>query len=64
MSEAGAGSDVANNLLRLQLHQKKGMHACMDDYIINGSKMWIAPGLQADWGNPHNKFVSQWILVA
>ncbi|XP_040287139.1 probable acyl-CoA dehydrogenase 6 [Bufo bufo] len=54
VSETGAGSDVASiktNAVR------KG-----DDYIINGSKMWITNGCQADWmclltntsaGQPH-----------
>uniref|UniRef100_A0A8C5R5R5 Acyl-CoA dehydrogenase 6 n=2 Tax=Leptobrachium leishanense TaxID=445787 RepID=A0A8C5R5R5_9ANUR len=41
VSEAGAGSDVANIKTNAV---KKG-----DDYIINGSKMWITNGCQADW---------------
>nr|XP_033786998.1 probable acyl-CoA dehydrogenase 6 [Geotrypetes seraphini] len=41
VSEAKAGSDVAN------IHTtavRKG-----DDYVINGDKMWITNGCQADW---------------
>ncbi|XP_030056444.1 probable acyl-CoA dehydrogenase 6 isoform X2 [Microcaecilia unicolor] len=41
VSEAGAGSDVAS------IHTtavRKG-----DDYVINGGKMWITNGCQADW---------------
>lgn len=54
VSEAGAGSDVA--AIRTTA-RKDG-----DDYIINGSKMWITNGHQADWmcalvntgtGKPH-----------
>ena len=41
VSEAGAGSDVAN--IRTQA-RKDG-----DDYVINGSKMWITNATQADW---------------
>ncbi|CAH2282850.1 probable acyl- dehydrogenase 6 [Pelobates cultripes] len=41
VSEAGAGSDVANIKTSAV---KKG-----DDYVINGSKMWITNGCQADW---------------
>ena len=41
VSEAGAGSDVAG--LRTNA-VKSG-----DDYVINGSKMWITSGTQADW---------------
>ncbi|XP_071941825.1 probable acyl-CoA dehydrogenase 6 [Antedon mediterranea] len=41
VSEATAGSDVANIKTTAV---KKG-----DDYIINGSKMWITNGHQADW---------------
>ena len=41
VSEAGGGSDVA--ALKTAA-QKDG-----DDYIINGSKMWITNGMQADW---------------
>ncbi|HHH11538.1 MAG TPA: acyl-CoA dehydrogenase, partial [Sorangium sp.] len=41
VSEASAGSDVAG--LRTSA-RKDG-----DDYIINGSKMWITNGTQADW---------------
>jgi isovaleryl-CoA dehydrogenase len=40
MSEAGAGSDVVSMTLRAD---KKGDH-----YILNGSKMWITNGPQAD----------------
>lgn len=54
VSESGAGSDVAS--IRTTA-VKKG-----DDYVINGSKLWITNGLQADWicllantseGHPH-----------
>ncbi|KAM4027213.1 putative acyl-CoA dehydrogenase 6 [Anomaloglossus baeobatrachus] len=54
VSESGAGSDVASIKTKAV---KKG-----DDYIINGSKMWITNGCQADWmclltntsdGHPH-----------
>ena len=54
VSEAGAGSDVAG----LKTWAKKDG----DDYVINGSKMWITNGTQADWacmlvntseGKPH-----------
>jgi citronellyl-CoA dehydrogenase len=41
VSEPGAGSDVAALKTRAR---KDG-----DDYIINGSKMWITNGMQADW---------------
>ncbi|WP_340151388.1 acyl-CoA dehydrogenase family protein [uncultured Sneathiella sp.] len=41
VSEAGAGSDVANIKTTAV---KDG-----DDYIINGSKMWITNGVQGDW---------------
>ncbi|XP_073438150.1 probable acyl-CoA dehydrogenase 6 isoform X1 [Dendrobates tinctorius] len=41
VSETGAGSDVASIKTKAV---KKG-----DDYIINGSKMWITNGCQADW---------------
>ncbi len=41
VSEAVAGSDVA----RIQTNARKDG----DDYIINGSKMWITNGMQADW---------------
>ena len=40
-SEPGAGSDVANIKTTAR---KDG-----DDYVINGSKMWITNSLQADW---------------
>ncbi len=41
VSEAGGGSDVA----ALKTHAlKEG-----DDYVINGSKMWITNGMKADW---------------
>lgn len=41
VSETGGGSDVANIKTT----------ACRDggDYVINGSKMWITNGTQADW---------------
>ncbi len=54
VSEAGAGSDVASIKTTAR---KEG-----DDYIINGSKMWITNGTQSDWacmlvntgeGKPH-----------
>ncbi|XP_073533440.1 probable acyl-CoA dehydrogenase 6 isoform X1 [Phyllobates terribilis] len=41
VSESGAGSDVASIKTKAV---KKG-----DDYVINGSKMWITNGCQADW---------------
>jgi citronellyl-CoA dehydrogenase len=41
VSEAGGGSDVAALKTRAR---KDG-----DDYVIDGSKMWITNGLQADW---------------
>ena len=41
VSEPGAGSDVAN--IRTTAF-KDG-----DDYVINGTKMWITNGTQADW---------------
>lgn len=41
VSEAGGGSDVA--AVRTQAATDG------DDYVINGSKMWITNGLQADW---------------
>ena len=41
ISEAGGGSDVA---AVKTVAEKDG-----DDYVINGSKMWITNGLQADW---------------
>ncbi|KAM3929520.1 putative acyl-CoA dehydrogenase 6 [Leptodactylus fuscus] len=41
VSESGAGSDVASIKTKAV---RKG-----DDYIINGSKMWITNGCQADW---------------
>jgi len=41
VSEPGAGSDVAG----LTTNAKSDG----DDYIINGSKMWITNALQADW---------------
>ena len=41
VSEPGAGSDVA--MLKTTA-RKDG-----DDYIINGSKMWITNGMKADW---------------
>jgi len=54
VSETGAGSDVAAIKTRAE---KDG-----DDYVINGGKMWITNGTQADWAcllvntegdNPH-----------
>ena len=54
VSEVGAGSDVA----AIKTHARKDG----DDYIINGSKMWITNGIQGDWactlvntseGKPH-----------
>jgi len=41
VSETGAGSDVAG----LKTTARKDG----DDYIINGSKMWITNGMQSDW---------------
>ena len=41
VSEAAGGSDVASVKTRAR---KEG-----SDYVINGSKMWITNGLQADW---------------
>lgn len=41
VSEVGAGSDVANTKTKAT---KDG-----DDYVINGSKMWITNSTQADW---------------
>ena len=41
VSEAGGGSDVA----ALTTHARKEG----DDYVINGSKMWITNGMKADW---------------
>ena len=41
VSEQGAGSDVAN--IRTEARTDG------DDYVINGSKMWITNSLQADW---------------
>ncbi|XP_009947485.1 PREDICTED: probable acyl-CoA dehydrogenase 6, partial [Leptosomus discolor] len=41
ISEAGAGSDVANIKTRAV---RKG-----DEYVINGGKMWTTTGCQADW---------------
>ena len=54
VSEPQAGSDVA----AIKTHAKK----VGDDWVINGGKMWITNGMQADWmcclcntseGNPH-----------
>ncbi|MEM6290633.1 MAG: acyl-CoA dehydrogenase family protein [Myxococcota bacterium] len=54
VSEPGAGSDVASI--------KSTARRVGDDYIINGTKMWITNGMQADWmcmlvntseGKPH-----------
>ena len=41
VSEPSAGSDVAN--IKTRARRVEG------DYVINGSKMWITNGLQADW---------------
>ena len=41
VSEPGAGSDVASI--------KTSAKSDGDDYIINGGKMWITNGTQADW---------------
>jgi citronellyl-CoA dehydrogenase len=41
VSETGAGSDVASI--------KTSARADGDDYVINGGKMWITNGTQADW---------------
>ncbi|XP_077160590.1 putative acyl-CoA dehydrogenase 6 isoform X1 [Paroedura picta] len=41
VSEPGAGSDVAGIKTKAV---RKG-----DDYVINGGKMWITSGCQADW---------------
>ena len=41
VSEQGAGSDVAS--------LKTSARRDGDDYVINGSKMWITNGLQSDW---------------
>ncbi|KIZ39469.1 MULTISPECIES: acyl-CoA dehydrogenase family protein [Rhodopseudomonas] len=41
VSEPGAGSDVAAI--------KTAAHSDGDDYVINGGKMWITNGAQADW---------------
>ncbi|MEW6466353.1 MAG: acyl-CoA dehydrogenase family protein [Pseudomonadota bacterium] len=41
VSEAGAGSDVASI--------KTSARRSGDDYVINGSKMWISNSTQADW---------------
>ena len=41
MSEPGAGSDVVSMKLKAE---RKG-----DRYVLNGSKMWITNGMQADW---------------
>src|SRR3546814_19140681 len=41
VSEAGAGSDVAN--IKTTARKDGG------DYVISGSKMWITNGKQSDW---------------
>jgi citronellyl-CoA dehydrogenase len=41
VSEVGAGSDVAN----IKTHARKDG----GDWVINGGKMWITNGCQADW---------------
>jgi len=41
VSETGAGSDVAS----IHTHARRSG----DDFIINGGKMWITNGTQADW---------------
>lgn len=43
VSEVGSGSDVAS--IKTTATTKKGS----DDLVINGSKMWITNGAQADW---------------
>jgi len=66
VTEPGAGSDVAGIKTRVE---KKG-----DDYILNGSKMWITNGSVANWyfvlarssepGVPASKGFSGFILDA
>ena len=41
VSEVGGGSDVAS----IKTHARRDG----DDFIINGGKMWITNGMQADW---------------
>ena len=41
VSEVGSGSDVAN--------VKSSARRDGDDWVINGQKMWISNGIQADW---------------
>src|SRR5208283_4046219 len=41
VSEAGGGSDVAAVKTRARTET--------DEYVVNGSKMWITNGMQADW---------------
>ena len=41
VSEAGSGSDVSS--VKTYARRDGG------DYVINGSKMWISNGIQADW---------------
>ncbi|CAB3763391.1 acyl-CoA dehydrogenase [Burkholderia sp. MSh2] len=41
VSEPGAGSDVASLKTRAEISG--------GDYVINGTKMWITNGMQADW---------------
>ncbi len=41
VSESGAGSDVASVRTTAKLDG--------DDYVLNGEKMWITSGCQADW---------------
>jgi len=41
VSEVGSGSDVAN--------VKSVARRDGNDYVINGQKMWISTGMQADW---------------
>ena len=41
VSEPGAGSDVASITTRAR--------GVAGDYVINGAKMWITNGMQADW---------------
>lgn len=41
VSEVGSGSDVAS----VKSHARRDG----DDFIINGQKMWISNGIQADW---------------
>jgi hypothetical protein len=51
VSEPGAGSDVAS----IKTHARSDG----DDYVINGGKMWITNGVQADW-----MMIVKWTLYA